>query len=76
MWAIGRNQEAMLNIYIDGLVPVDNKEIILLTQQAFVQFRLTNSTDTGLKLAGKVSKFLIGKGDRKDGLDLLKCCYE
>lgn len=66
----------MLHIYIDGLVPIDNKELILLTQQAFVQFRLSNSTDNGLKLAGKVSKFLISKGDRKDGLELLKLCYE
>jgi hypothetical protein len=65
MWAIGRNQESLINIYIDGFVKIDNKELIELTQQAFVQFRLANSTDNGLKLAGRVSKYLIAQGNRK-----------
>ena len=50
--------------------------MIDLTQQAFVQFRLADSTDNGLKLAGSVSKYLIAKGERNLGLDLLKLCYQ
>ena len=76
MWAIARNLESTINIYLDGHLNVPNKELSELTQQAFCQFRMANSTDTGLKLAGRVAKFFITKGDKTEGLGLLKLCYK
>lgn len=82
-WAVARNHEAMMEIYIDKKVPISDEEFLQMTQTTFSMFRLASSTEKGLKIMKNCSKYdygnkryLMNNGRTEEAVKLLRSCYE
>jgi hypothetical protein len=57
-WAVARNYEAMLEIYMEKY-PVDDSKLKKATTDCFIQYRMAESMDKGLQMVSKVTKYEI-----------------
>lgn len=55
-WAIAKNYEAMIDIYMDKY-PVDYETLHKTTTDCFIQYRMSESIDKGLQMITKVMKY-------------------